>query len=163
MSTRDLTAELLREYLDYNPDTGIFTWRKRSGRCKAGTVAGNVMPVGYVCIQVRGIAMYAHRLAWLYVHGVHPTHNIDHLNGAKADNRIANLRDVPQSLNTQNSRDPRRSNPYLGVSKKRSKWRAQIYSEGRSVVLGHFSTPEAAHEAYVKAKRELHAGYISNH
>jgi hypothetical protein len=35
---------------------------------------------------------------------------------------------------------------------------ARIVSEGRRTYLGIFETPEAAHEAYVQAKRELHQG-----
>ncbi len=44
----------------------------------------------------------AHRLAWFYVHGVWPKEQIDHINGDKADNCIANLRLADFSKNQAN-------------------------------------------------------------
>lgn len=155
----DIDSTRLRELLNYNPDTGVFTWRtKVSRKVVVGAVAGNRVPAGYVHIQVNGVRYYAHRLAWCFVYGSWPTSVVDHINGIKDDNRIANLRDVSQRANTQNTSRPRKDNPYLGVSKKRNKWLAQISDRGKHVRIGLFDTPEAAHEAYVEAKRKLHAG-----
>ena len=39
------------------------------------------------------VVYYAHRLAWVWVHGRHPCGEIDHSNRNRADNRIANLRE----------------------------------------------------------------------
>ncbi|MFX4377260.1 HNH endonuclease, partial [Acinetobacter baumannii] len=41
-------------------------------------------------------------MAWLYVHGVHPTGQIDHIDGDPLNNRISNLRDVSHAVNQQN-------------------------------------------------------------
>jgi hypothetical protein len=157
MSELDLTT--LREYLSYDPATGVFTWIEKSApKVVVGARAGSVSPIGYIQIQVLKHRYFAHRLAWFFVHGVMPTHNIDHINGDRGDNRIVNLRDVTQQVNVQNERNPRRGNPYLGVSKKRNKWVAAIRFDGRNKNLGHFDTPEEARDAYLAAKRKVHAG-----
>lgn len=70
-----LTAEQLRDVLNYDPETGLFTWRKMSRRhWLLGTIAGAQHSGGYVRIYVNGREYYGHRLAWLYVHGVWPPH-----------------------------------------------------------------------------------------
>jgi hypothetical protein len=129
-----------------------------SRKTVVGAVAGSRMPAGYMAIQLHGVRQYAHRLAWCYVYGSWPAGVIDHINGVKDDNRIENLRDVSQRANTQNRAAPKGDNPYLGVSKKRSKWLAQISDHGKHVRVGLFDTPEEAHAAYVAAKRKLHEG-----
>lgn len=96
-----ITQKRLHELLDYSPDTGLFTWKvARAGRIKAGDVAGNLNNTGYIQITVDGTAYYAHRLAWLYIHGKFPENHIDHINGVRDDNRISNLRDVTPQENT---------------------------------------------------------------
>jgi hypothetical protein len=104
----------------------------------------------------------AHRLAWLYVHGVWPTGEIDHRNGDPRDNRIANLRDVTHAVNLQNLTKPRAGckSGMLGAQwdASRQKWKASIRTQGASKHLGRFDTPEEAHEAYKNAKRKLHDG-----
>ena len=100
-----LTAERLRALLDYDPVTGVFTWKAtRTGQAVAGRIAGGALHTGYHRIQIDGRAFLAHRLAWLYVHEVWPQGQIDHINGVKADNRIANLREATASQNGQNRR-----------------------------------------------------------
>lgn len=152
-----LGQELLRKHLIYSPETGHFT--RRIGR-KAGGIAGAINNNGYRLIHVAGHFCRAHRLAWLYVHGVWPTGEIDHINGVRDDNRLENLRDVSMVTNQQNRRSAlvRNAVGLLGVSKSKNRYTAAIYAEGRDRHLGTFDTPEAAHAAYVDAKRELHDG-----
>ena len=56
-------------------------------------MAGSVHSTGYVRIGIDGRKYTSHRLAWLYVHGVWPSDQIDHINRNRSDNRIANLRE----------------------------------------------------------------------
>ena len=149
----DLDSTTLREYLSYDPETGLFTWVKRTNSSNAaGKPANSRSTTGYIRIFLCGKRHQAHRLAWLYVYGTWPTHDIDHINGQRDDNRIANLRDVPHKVNTQNQRLPRSSNPYVGVSRKQTKWVSQIQLDGKKIHLGYFSTPEGARDAYLSAK-----------
>jgi hypothetical protein len=91
-----LTREQLKEALDYNPDTGLFTWKKlpkAAHRKKVGEIAGSHDEKGYIRIGINGTVYKSHRLAWLYVYGQWPSKIIDHVNGVNDDNRISNLRD----------------------------------------------------------------------
>ena len=102
----ELTQQYLREALDYDPETGLFTWRedrpwfhfKNIGAWRtwtaryAGKAAGMTDYHGYIVIKTSGKGNKAHRIAWLYVHGQMPN-QIDHINGIKHDNRIENQRD----------------------------------------------------------------------
>lgn len=160
MAKVDLTAQKLRDALDYNPETGIFTWRSKiAHKVVVGKIAG-CNSRGYISIRVYGRMYAAHRLAWLYVHGEWPTMWIDHINGAKSDNRIANLRDSNATDNGLNSHRPRSHNsasPYLGVTKpkKYKRWLAKITIQGKRQMLGCYDTAEEARDAYLDAKRHL--------
>ena len=160
MATADLTAHRLRQLLDYNPDTGAFTWRVSVGRKSAFSSAGYIHNNGYVMIRVDGIKRLAHSLAWLYQTSAHPCGVIDHVDGNKANNAFANLRDVSMSENQQNQSKSQRnsSSGFLGVAPIRNKWRAQLVVDGRQKYLGMFDTPEEAHQSYLCAKRLLHKG-----
>ena len=155
----DLTAERLREVLDYDQETGVFTWKIRThSRVKAGDVAGALRPDGYIQISIDGCLHRAHRLAWLYVTGESPPSEIDHINCVKNDNRISNLRLATRSENLQNQLRAKSNNNtgFLGVSPNLWKFKAEIQVDGKRRYIGTFPTPEEAHAAYLKAKRQLH-------
>lgn len=159
MAKADLTAARVRELLDYNPDTGVFTWKiSPAQRIKRGTVAGAAAE--YVRIQIGGRKLRAHRLAWLYMTGAWPTQEVDHIDGDPLNNRWANLRNVSRVVNMQNQRQARSDNPtkLLGAHPHGRGYASTINVRGQTHYLGRFSTPEAAHAAYVAAKRRLHEG-----
>ena len=148
-----LTAKQLRELLEYAPETGLFYWRQRRGSAAAGHRAGSPCGGGYRVIVIDRVPYYAHRLAWLYVHGEHPAGEIDHINAVAADDRIANLRQCSRS---ENARNTRRRNPsgFKGVFASQSRrWRAQISLNGRSIHLGMYDTAQEAAAAYDAAAR----------
>lgn len=152
-----LTQKRLKEVLHYNSRTGRFTWKiNRQGNVKVDDVAGSLANTDRIVIRIDGKAYKAHRLAWLYVYGKWPDKNIDHINGIPSDNRIANLRDVTQAGNMQNLTKAHRDNKtgLLGVTlvKSTGKYKAVI-------VVGCFSTPEEAHEAYLRVKHLIHPTY----
>ena len=156
-----LTAEQLKTTLDYDAESGVFTWKIRPSKAvKAGDAAGCVEKrLGYITIGIAGRIYKAHRLAWLYTHGEWPKGLIDHINGNKADNRICNLRDVFADGNSQNVRKPnaRNKSGFMGVIWFQNKWRASMSVNGKSKWLGDYSTPEEAHQVYLEAKRKYHA------
>lgn len=156
-----LTVEKLKAALDYDANTGVFTWKIRPSKAvRAGDIAGCVEKrIGYVTIGISKDIYKAHRLAWLYVYGEWPKGVIDHINCIKADNRIKNLRDVFADGNAQNICKPNRRNKsgFMGVIWFQNKWRAGMSVNGKSKWLGDYSTPEEAHQAYLVAKRKYHA------
>jgi hypothetical protein len=156
-----LTAVALREQLHYEPETGVFTRKVKTSNVFVGDVAGSLNVHGYIHIRVCGADCLAHRLAWLYVHGEWPKQQIDHINGIKTDNRIANLRDASPAMNTQNIKAARvdSRSGVLGVQRHGRRWRARIsLGDSRLTALGQFDTPEEAYAAYVEAKRRMHEG-----
>ena len=155
-----LTQARLKELLHYDPDTGVFTWLVNRGRkAKAGDRAGMITDKGYNSICVEGLNHFAHRLAWLYVHGEHPSGIMDHINTVRSDNRISNLRIVTYQENAQNRIVARSDNTsgFLGVARMGHKFQSWITLPSKKRLhLGTFNTAEEAHEAYLIAKREHH-------
>ena len=162
MSKRDstLTQERLKELLHYDPETGVFTRRTSRGGELAGAIAGCPVWTGYTKICVDKTNYLAHRLAWFYVYGDFPSEEIDHINGVRTDNFIKNLRHVSSRVNKENKRFAQSNSKSgaLGASPFRGGFRARIFVNGREKHLGTFNTAEAAHAAYLVAKRALHEG-----
>lgn len=155
-----LTAERLREVLHYDPENGQFTWLiSRRGHIKAGSIAGCLDDRGYRGIKIDQILCRAHRLAWLYMTGAWPDCEIDHINQLKYDNRFSNLRAVNRRQNEQNKlmRSDNKSG-FKGVSlhKASGKWQAFISVRGKSIYLGKYDDPLAAHKAYCSAAKLWH-------
>lgn len=159
MNIMQLTQSQLKELFFYDDSTGIFKWNKKICRhVIVGSIAGSVYQDGYVLIKVFGKRYVAHRLAWLYVYGQFPDGELDHINGNRSDNRIANLRVVTRQGNQQNkARQENNTSGQTGVCfHSRSKlWQAQIYVRGKPVYLGQYKNKEDASVAYIDARRKL--------
>ena len=161
-----LTQARLKEFLHYDPETGIFTWKvsrtKRAGRTQIGDIAGDIDKLGYGRVGIESKRYKTHRLAWFYMTGEWPIYDIDHINGNTTDNSFNNLRDICKSANMQNQRKARKDNStgYLGVeyNKTNKKFIASISIKGRKTHLGCFATAELAYESYLNAKRMHHSG-----
>ena len=113
----ELTQGTLRELVDYDPQTGTFTWRwrerhwftsdriwhswnaKHAGKPAFTTIASD----GYVAGRLLGRTYHVHRLAWFHVHGTWPAIDIDHRNRVRSDNRLDNLRLATRSQNKANA------------------------------------------------------------
>ena len=168
-----ITQEYLKSILDYDPLTGVFTWKERQicdfncERLRNGwntkysfKSAGRIKNDGYIQIGINGKRHAAHRLAWFYIYGEWPKNDIDHINGFRNDNRLSNLREATRGENMQNQNETHKNSncKYLGVyfCNRSKRFVSLIGVNNKKKYIGKFSTPEAAHEAYLKAKRELH-------
>jgi hypothetical protein len=151
MGKRILPLEIILSKLDYDPQTGFFTWKKTTRRFKAGTRANAISDCGYHVINLDGKRYQSHRLAWQIIYKTIPEHEIDHINGNKLDNRICNLRLATRAENQRNVK-LRKDNTsgYKGVclDKSKNKWKAQASIAGVLKHLGLFETPELAATAY---------------
>jgi hypothetical protein len=157
MSKPILTQSRLRELLDYNPETGVFTWKvSTSNRIRAGQKAGATGQSGYQSIQIDRKLYLLHRLAWLYQTGSWPQKYIDHKDGDKTNNKYANLRDVTHSQNLQNQKI---RFSFSGTFPHGPKYRAKITVDKTVHLLGTFPTVEEAHAAYLTAKHQFHGIY----
>lgn len=159
MSKSILTYERLRELLDYNHETGVFTWKRCDRRTdRIGQRAGGNSQ-HYYRINVDSVYYQAHNLAWLYTHGQWPSGQIDHINRDGRDNRLVNLRDVTPSENQHNlGRDSRNWTGTTGVGwcTQTSSWYARINVRGISKHLGRFKNIAEAIAARQAAKRLYH-------
>lgn len=163
-----LTQQRLKELFYYDENCGEFIRLQRtSNSVHVGDVAGTVNFYGYKQIRINQKIYKNHRLAWLYVYGVMPELDIDHINGNKKDNRIKNLRLVTVSQNLQNSKKRcDNTSGYKGVSlhKKTGKWTARIKIHNKYKHLGLFTSKEAAYKTYVQFALQHHSHSIfKNH
>lgn len=165
------TQEQVKAVLDYNPDTGDFTWKenpfvtnkgsKLQSVRYAGKKAGTVSSSGsksYVRINCRSLVshpMHAHRLACIYMVGYAPEH-VDHINGNGTDNRWCNLRFSDTKDNAKNVRKAsNNTSGVTGVSKVKGKevWRAYIKINQKTIWLGHFKSLADAAKARSEANK----------
>lgn len=146
-----LTQGKLKNILHYNPDTGVFVWLDdKRNHVKAGDIAGSLDAYGYNCIKIKSKSYKASRLAWLYMEGYFPEHEIDHMNRIKNDDRWNNLRHATHQCNTRNcSMAKNNSSGITGVywHKNVKKWSANIMESGRLRYLGCFDTKMDAAKA----------------
>jgi hypothetical protein len=160
-----MTLDKLKTILEYDKDTGNFTWKplKSNGRW-ANTVAGSVQKDGYIRIHIDEKIYPAHRLAWLYEYGEFPITNIDHIDHVKTNNKISNLRLADYAENQKNrSIDLRNSSGTTGVTfvKRSNKWQAQIGINKTVKYLGSFKNIYDSINARKTAEIEL--GFHANH
>lgn len=151
MADANLNASRLRELFDYDPTTGIFTYRVSCKRMQAGSIAGNITPRGYVRICIENKKYQAHRLAWLHSTGEWPELLIDHIDGNPANNRLANLRLASSAQNNRNrAANKRNISGSVGVTwcGTRKKWRAFLS-------LGYFGELDEAIEARKLAAKSV--------
>lgn len=146
------------EFISYDPATGIFRWAKPRQKIKVGNEAGCDDRNGYREIRFRELKMHVHRFAWMIVHGPIPDElQVDHINGIRNDNRIANLRLVTHMGNCENKHQAMSNfkSGLLGVSwcKQYKAWVAVIKYDGKKHVIGRFDDPHEAHAAYIAERR----------
>ena len=155
----------LKSILDYDPDTGIFTWKvNRCRLAKAGSVAGCLLinpkrpDVKYYQININGKIYRLHRLAYYYVTGIDPAENeVDHKNGNSLDNRFNNLRLATDSQNSRNQKKSKdNTSGFKGVSwdKQHKKWRARIGVNNKTINLGYYTNKFYAALVYARAAKK---------
>ena len=150
--------------IHYTPETGDFHWISARPKVQVGQKAGYVKKnKGYVYIEYKGKSYSAHRLAWFYIYKKFPQNQIDHINGNRADNRIANLREATHGQNRANSKH-NNMNGLKGVCYrshlKIKPWVAQITHNRKVIYLGCYPTKELAHAAYCEAAKKLHGEFF---
>lgn len=177
-----ITPEIVRQLLDYDPDTGTLTWRARSPKDHpnlapaivdmfntnwAGKAAGSTCSQGYTQVKItlngHPFVFKGHRLAWVLHHGQWPRQEIDHINGRRSDNRIENLRDVSALVNSRNrSRHPKNTSGHWGVRWTRGAWEAKFRTSTANHYMGRFPKREDAIAA-VRAKAKELGLYTDRH
>lgn len=170
--------EMLRKLLDYDPETGSFTWKTRPASMfkrprdeKTWNTKYSGKPAcitahngGYLQCGLSGKSYLAHRIAWAIFFGTWPDGEIDHINGNRTDNRIKNLRAVSSSENSKNSSVPRtNTSGVVGVywNTRDARWLAQIKVSRKQIYLGQFRDFDDAVKARKEAEKKY--GFHPNH
>lgn len=157
--------EELNELLSYNPETGDFFWKKSVGKnIRKGDRSGKPIPCHYSQIGIKDKVYYSHRLAWVLTYKEQPPQYIDHINGDKNDNRIANLRSATNSQNMTNRGKNKTTDSGLKGAyyhKKTGKYFSSICKNYKTMYLGLFNTKEEAHAAYCEAAKKLHGDFAN--
>ena len=175
MAECQLTQEYVRSLFDYDPDTGILTWKWRddaSASTKSALASINARFAGkqagaphkgYIRMYVAGEQYYAHRLIWLLVHGEWPD-CIDHIIKDRSDNRLINLRSVSQAENMRNSgMSSKNTSGVTGVSWSNTNkgWCAYITNNRKRIYLGTF--PDFGDAIAARKAAEIRFGFHPNH
>ena len=159
-----MTKEEVLAVLDYDPNSGLFTWRTaRGGKTRVGAIAGSIDSSGYRQIRVGGRYYLAHRLVFLVMTGRLPAHHVDHINGVRTDNRWENLREATRAQNSVNRRPRADRIGLTGVLVVGRRFQSAICirenGQKRRLHLGMFATAQEAHAAYLLKARELHGEF----
>lgn len=137
----------LKEMLDYNPNTGIFTWKNCLKKpYKNGKEAGGIGLQGYYFVRIKGVLYRRARLAWFYTYGYWPN-EIDHIDRNRKNDAISNLRNANSSQNKAN-RIAKEREFGRGVYLHHNKYVATISFNGQRIHLGLYDTEAEAIAAY---------------
>lgn len=171
MSARPVEPALVRDYVDYDPTTGLFFWRPRdrshfanartfgawNARYAGKRAFAHIDTTGYLRGNIHRAKVYAHRAAFAWAHGRWPA-IIDHINGVRTDNRLVNLRECSHAENVRNSK-ARAASGFKGVFPNGERWFARIRRGDEIHYLGTFNTRTEAAGAYDAAARQLHGDF----
>lgn len=155
---KEIDVEQLSEALQYDPDTGLFVWKRRPvshfsdhGTRDAEGCANNwnsrwagkpaltyIGIHGYFCGRLFGKGLLAHRCAYALMTGSWPELFMDHINGVRTDNRWSNLRPCNHYQSIQNRASYGKTCEYIGVywSKKLQGYVGNVYHKGKSYYCG---------------------------
>jgi len=171
-----ITQKLVKEFFDYNPTTGALfrkerdlkwfpskaTWKMWNKRF-ANQELDRKNDKGYKRVFIEGVDYPLHRIIWLWMTGVFPENQIDHINQNKTDNKWENLREVKNSENCKNQK-LRSTNKtgIIGTHKLPSgNIRASITVNGLRIKLGTYTSLEEAR--LVRKTAEQKYGFHKNH
>lgn len=176
MVDTETLERLIPKLLTYSPDTGDLYWKPRDPSLFAATekrtaehMAANwnarhagrkaftsVGSHGYKNGRIMGRGFLAHRVVYCLMTGHWPAHEIDHINGDRADNRWCNLRHATKAQNNRNAKGYAGTSPFIGVywNKSLQGYMARVHHAGRSYYCGFSKTdPEKiARQRDAKAK-----------
>jgi len=180
-----LTQEIVRELLDYNPETGILTWKQRgrhwftkdqywkrwntryAGKQAAKSI--NRRPGdGYSIrkLQVLWKNYTAHKIIWLWMTGEFPKDQVDHIDRDGTNNKWSNLREADSFGNAKN-RSKLRSNTsgVTGVNwhSSSNRWHARVSVDGFRHTLGFFAEDDLASAAKAVEDFRLNHGFAEDH
>ena len=162
--------KVLKDFIDYNEDTGICIWKHRPsyyfkdiGKYKswntryAHTIINHISKsTGYITTSIFNNNCELHTLIYILMTGEFPENTIDHKDTNKTNNTWHNLREATQQQNSVNKSV--RSDNLLkvkGVTKNGNGYMARLNINKKCKYLGTFNTIDEAKLVYdTEAKKE---------
>lgn len=172
----DIDPKLLKDLFSYDYESGFLEWKIRPIEMFCDERAWKIWNTryakkkidnnrrGYIGVRIFGKNYFAHRVIWAIHYGKWPKNQIDHINGVARDNRLANLRDVENSINHRNIKLPsNNTSGRIGVRliKKTGRWKAEITVNKKYIFIGLFDTFEEACSARQAVEKEH--GFLAAH
>jgi len=164
-------ASFVKTLFHYDRETGIFTRTVSRSKARAGEIQNRKNADGYVVITINKSSYMAARLAYEYVNGGGSAYGwqVDHINGDRADNRIANLRLASHADNRNNSSVTNAATGLRGIHWERKGRRygdklrvaAVIYRNGKRVWRRYFKDIESAARARDDVIKTYHGDFSS--
>lgn len=175
-------VEMFHRLLICDAEAGKLFWRARTAdlfvsdghdaehNCRkwnaryAGREAFVTVVKGYRVGSIFGERLNAHHVIFAMSDGKWPTELIDHIDGSRANNARANLREVCHLDNCRNAKMPvTNTTGAVGLEwvKRTGRWRARIQVNGKTVHLGYFADRDAAIQA--RAEADVRHGFHPNH
>ena len=135
-----LTTDKIRELLDYNEETGVFTWKASLGGTRADKIDKGATGYPRVYVRLLGKKYMASRIAFLCM-GKELPKQVDHLDRDSTNNRWSNLA-ASTALENSRNRSKSRANTsgVTGVTwnQAANKWKAQVRVKSITKFLGYF-------------------------
>lgn len=147
-----------KKHGDLNNHIDVKRWNTKFANKKVGYISSK----GYIVVQYKGRKIPVHRIIWAMYYKAWPISKIDHKNRNKLDNRIENLRLASSAENGINtSIFKSNTSGYKGVSwqKLKNMWESRIMFNGKTHVLGYYSSKEEAHKVYCMKCIELYGDF----
>ena len=159
-----LSFELLDSLFAYDNESGMLCRKTTRGGSVSGSICNHIDSRGYYRVKINSIPYRVHKIVWILCNKELPKHNIDHINRDKLDNRIENLRDIPQSINNKNhSVSSKSSTGCSGITNyKKGMHRACIFHNKKNISLGVFDNIEDAISARKSAEEKLWTPLFNN-
>jgi hypothetical protein len=146
------TQSELRALFDYDPESGILTWKVGK---RTGYAVGSVGKAGYLYVKIANVRnVRVHRVIWKWMTGEDPTLDVDHIDRVRTNNRWKNLRTLTRAQNCRNTPGTR-----VTLHKASGLYVTRMRYNGRTISLGYYRTETEAQAAYtgvVKFLRVIH-------
>lgn len=152
-----LTHQHVRRLFDYDPLTGVLTWRIRAARnVFAGDRAGNQ----HRQVRINRHAYLMTHVIWCWMTGVWPSTTIDHADTNPTNNTWNNLREATRSEQGFNRRNYGKLLKWVGTNNRGKPYRAQVQLNGVTHYVGSFDTEQDAHDAAYAVAQQLHGPFV---
>jgi len=170
MSVTEPSIDIINASFEYDPDTGVITWKDRpwvrpcvNARVRGTPAGAKTDNYNRIAVVIDGKTRYlfGHRIAWMLYYGEWPDGEIDHKDGDGNNNRIANLRRADSQKNKFNRATKLGATPLKGVhlDKRRGVYRSSIMVDRKPIYLGTFEDPILAARAYDRAANHYFGEY----